>query len=71
MASEDQLVHLELNEQTHKLHICLNGLEYTLALIDSGPIQEGLDLALAVNIVVEGRKIDRAVTADHANLFGE
>ena len=76
MADSDQLVHLELDEETRKLHISIDGLEYTLALIDPESIREEPalpDLDLAATIVIEGRDIDRAVTAadmvsDHIEL---
>ncbi len=76
MASGDQLVHLQLDEETRKLHISIDGLEYTLALIDPESIREEPDLPdldLPATIVVEGRDIDRAVTAadmvsDHIEL---
>jgi len=66
MADSDQLVHLELDEETRKLHIAIDGLEYTLALIDPDSIRQEPDLPdldLAAEIVIEGRDIDRAVTA--------
>jgi proliferating cell nuclear antigen len=66
MADSDQLVHLELDEETRKLHISLDGLEYTLALIDPDSIRQEPDLPdldLPAEIVIEGRDIDRAVTA--------
>jgi proliferating cell nuclear antigen len=76
MASGDQLVNLELDEETRKLHISIDGLEYTLALIDPESIREEPDLPdldLPAEIVIEGRDIDRAVTAadmvsDHIEL---
>jgi len=76
MADSDQLVQLELDEQTRKLHISIDGLEYTLALIDPESIREEPDLPdldLPARIVIEGRDIDRAVTAadmvsDHIEL---
>src|SRR6056297_4225595 len=66
MADSGQLVHLELDEETRKLHIAIDGLEYTLALIDPDSIRQEPDLPdldLAAEIVIEGRDIDRAVTA--------
>ena len=66
MADADQLVHLELDEETRKLHISLDGLEYTLALIDPDSIRQEPDLPeldLSAEVVIEGRDIDRAVTA--------
>jgi proliferating cell nuclear antigen len=76
MADSDQLVRLELDEQTRKLQISIDGLEYTLALIDPESIREEPDLPdldLPATIVIEGRDIDRAVTAadmvsDHIEL---
>ena len=76
MAGGDQLVHLDLDEETRKLHISIDGLEYTLALIDPESIREEPDLPdldLSATIVIEGRDIDRAVTAadmvsDHIEL---
>lgn len=66
MANADDLVHLELDEQTRKLHIRIDGLEYTLALIDPDSIRQEPDipdLDLPATIVCEGRDIDRATTA--------
>jgi proliferating cell nuclear antigen len=76
MADSDQLVQLELDEETRKLHISIDGLEYTLALIDPESIRDEPDLPdldLSSTIVIEGRDIDRAVTAadmvsDHIEL---
>ncbi|MFB6202545.1 MAG: DNA polymerase sliding clamp [Halorhabdus sp.] len=66
MAESDQLIHLELDEETRKLEIAIDGLEYTLALIDPDSIRQEPDLPdldLAADIVLEGRDLDRAVTA--------
>jgi proliferating cell nuclear antigen len=66
MADRGQLVQLELEEETRKLHIQIDGLEYTLALIDPDSIREEPDipdLDLSAEIVLEGADIDRAVTA--------
>jgi len=66
MAESDQLIHLELDEETRKLEIAIDGLEYTLALIDPDSIRQEPDLPdldLAAEIVLEGRDLDRAVTA--------
>jgi len=65
-ADSDELVHLGFDAQTRKLHIETAGLEYTLALIDPDTIREEPDLPdldLPATIVIEGRDIDRAVTA--------
>jgi len=66
MADSGQLIHLELDEETRKLHISLDGLEYTLALIDPDSIRQEPDLPdldLSSEIVIEGADIARAVTA--------
>ncbi|WP_158058687.1 DNA polymerase sliding clamp [Halorussus halophilus] len=66
MASGDQPVQLELDEETRKLHIQIDGLEYTLALIDPDSIRQEPDipdLDLPAEIVVEGKDIDRSVKA--------
>ncbi|MFB6113300.1 MAG: DNA polymerase sliding clamp [Halodesulfurarchaeum sp.] len=66
MAESGQLVHLELDEETRKLQITIDGLEYTLALIDPDSIRQEPDLPdldLPAEIVIEGADIDRAVRA--------
>jgi len=66
MADSGQLVELELDEETRKLHIQIDGLEYTLALIDPDSIRQEPDipdLDLDAEIVIEGTDIGRAVTA--------
>ncbi|MFC7167272.1 DNA polymerase sliding clamp [Halospeciosus flavus] len=66
MADAGQLVHLELDEETRKLHIRIDGLEYTLALIDPDSIRQEPDLPdldLSAHVVVEGADIHRAVKA--------
>ncbi len=66
MADAGQLIQLELDEETRKLHIHIDGLEYTLALIDPDSIRQEPDLPdldLPARIVIEGRDIDRAVRA--------
>lgn len=66
MAGADQLVQLELDEETRKLHIQIDGLSYTLALIDPDSIRQEPDipdLDLPATIVVEGSDISRAVKA--------
>ncbi|MWV63542.1 DNA polymerase sliding clamp [Halorubrum sp. JWXQ-INN 858] len=76
MANADDLVHLELDEETRKLHIEVDGLSYTLALIDPDSIRQEPDipdLDLAAEIVVEGAQLDRGVKAadmvsDHIRL---
>jgi len=44
MAGTTDQLHLELNSQTRKLHISVDGLEYTLALIDPASIRQEPDL---------------------------
>jgi len=66
MAASGQLVELELDEETRKLKIQTDGLEYTLALIDPDSIRQEPDLPdldLPARIVIEGSDIDRAVKA--------
>ncbi|WP_435161936.1 DNA polymerase sliding clamp [Halorubrum sp. SY-15] len=76
MADSGDLIHLELDEETRKLHIEIDGLSYTLALIDPESIRQEPDipeLDLPAEIVVEGAQLDRGVTAadmvsDHIRL---
>ena len=76
MANSDDLVQLELDEETRKLHIQIDGLSYTLALIDPDSIREEPDipdLDLPAEIVLEGAQIGRGITAadmvsDHIRL---
>ncbi len=76
MANAGDLVQLELNEETRKLHIQIDGLSYTLALIDPDSIRQEPDipdLDLAANIVLEGSQLDRGIKAadmvsDHIRL---
>ncbi|KTG08161.1 DNA polymerase [Haloprofundus marisrubri] len=76
MANTGDLVHLELDEETRKLHIQIEGLSYTLALIDPDSIRQEPDipdLDLPATIVVEGTHLDRGIKAadmvsDHIGL---
>ncbi|MFB6221469.1 MAG: DNA polymerase sliding clamp [Halolamina sp.] len=76
MANSDDLVHLELDEETRKLHIEVEGLSYTLALIDPDSIRQEPDipeLDLPAEITLEGAQLDRGITAadmvsDHIRL---
>lgn len=66
MAGSSDLILLELDEETGKLHISLDDLEYTLALIDPDSIRQEPDipdLDLPAQIVLEGADINRAVKA--------
>jgi proliferating cell nuclear antigen len=76
MGNTGDLVHLELDEETRKLHIRIDGLSYTLALIDPDSIRQEPDipdLDLPAEIVIEGNQLDRGITAadmvsDHIDL---
>jgi len=76
MANSGDLIQLELDEETRKLHIHIEGLSYTLALIDPDSIRQEPDipdLDLPAEIVLEGAQIDRGITAadmvsDHIRL---
>lgn len=76
MANSGDLVLLELDEETRKLHISIDGLEYTLALIDPDSIRQEPDipdLDLPAEVVIEGNDVNRAVKAadmvsDHLRL---
>ncbi|WP_232686899.1 DNA polymerase sliding clamp [Halobacterium zhouii] len=68
MADAGQLVQLELDEETRKLHIQIEGLEYTLALIDPDSIRQEPEIPdlgddLSAHVVLEGADLDRAVRA--------
>ncbi|MEZ3115801.1 DNA polymerase sliding clamp [Halobaculum sp. MBLA0147] len=66
MADSGDLINMELDEETRKLHIQIDGLSYTLALIDPDSIREEPDipdLDLPAEIVPEGAQIDRGITA--------
>ena len=66
MADSDDLVHMELNEETRKLHIEIDGLEYTLALIDPDSIRQEPDipdLDLPGEYEFAGAQLDQAVRA--------
>ncbi|MGM0604571.1 MAG: DNA polymerase sliding clamp [Halobacteriota archaeon] len=66
MANSGDLIHLELNEETRKLHIQIEGLSYTLALIDPDSIRQEPDipeLDLPASIVLEGAQLDRGIKA--------
>ncbi|WP_255198167.1 DNA polymerase sliding clamp [Halorarius litoreus] len=66
MADSGQLVQLELDEETRKLHIKIEGLEGTLALIDPDSIRQEPDLPdldLPAEVIIEGKDIGRAVKA--------
>jgi proliferating cell nuclear antigen len=65
-ADSDDLVKLALDAATRKLHIEIDGLEYTLTLIDPDQIRSEPDipeLELGGEVTLAGRHIDRGVTA--------
>lgn len=76
LGDDDDLVELELDQETRKLHVEIDGLEYTLALIDPDSIRQEPDipeLELSSEIVLEGDRIYRGVKAadmvsDHIRL---
>jgi proliferating cell nuclear antigen len=66
LGSKGDLVHLNYDPQTRKLHISVDGVEYTLALIDPDSIRQEPDipdLDLPVEVAVESSVIDQGVTA--------
>jgi len=76
MGASGDLVSLDLNEETRKLDIHIDGLSYTLALIDPDSIRQEPDipdLDLPAKVVIEGGHLDRGITAcdlvsDHITL---
>lgn len=77
MANRDDLISLTLDEETRKLIIEVDGLTYTLSLIDPDAIREEPDipeLDLPARVTIEGAQINRFVTAsdmvsDHLTLI--
>jgi len=66
MANSGDLIHLELDEETRKLHIQIDGLSYTLALIDPDSIRQEPDipdLDLPAQVVLEGSQLGRGIKA--------
>lgn len=77
MASDDEtLIDLQLDEETRKLHISFEGLEYTLGLIDPDSIRsepEIPELDLTARVVLRGEQFLRGLDAadlvnDHLSL---
>ena len=76
MANSDQLVELELDEETRKVQIRIDGLTSTLALIDPDSSRQEPDipdLDLPATIVAEGNQLSRGIKAadmvsDHVRL---
>lgn len=66
LADSGDLVTMEYNTETRKLHIATNGVEYTLALIDPDSIRqepEIPDLDLPCSLEVETSDINRGIKA--------
>ena len=66
MGSSGDLVSIELDEQTRKLNIHIDGLSYTLALIDPGSVRQEPDipdLDLPATIVLTGSDLDHGIKA--------
>lgn len=66
MADSDDLIQLELDEETRKLHIQIGGFEGTMALIDPDNVREEPDipdLDLNADVTLYGSDINRAVKA--------
>jgi proliferating cell nuclear antigen len=66
LGDKDDLVHLNYDAQTRKLHISVGGIEYTLALIDPDSIRQEPDipdLNLNVEATVDSSVVDQGVTA--------
>jgi len=66
MGGSGDIIHMELNEETRKLELEVDGLSYTLALIDPDSIRqepEIPDLDLSSEFVIEQSHIDRGITA--------
>jgi len=76
MAASGDLVHLDLDAETRKLHIDAGGLSYTLALIDPEAIRQEPDipeLDLPATVRLPAGELERGVTAadlcsDHITL---
>jgi len=79
MADSGELVHLNLNPETRKLHIDAGGLSYTLTLIDPDAVRrepDMPDLDWPATITVEGGTLDRGrraadLVADHVTLSAD
>jgi len=79
MADSGELVHLNLNPETRKLHIDVGGLNYTLALIDPDVVRrepDMPDLDWPAAITVEGGTLDQGrraadLVANHVTLSAD
>jgi len=66
LADRTDVATLELDQETRKLDIDIEGMEYTLGLIDPESVREGKDipdLELPVTVRLEATHLRRAVTA--------
>ncbi|MFB6284894.1 MAG: DNA polymerase sliding clamp [Halobacteria archaeon] len=66
MANKGDVVKLRLDEETHKLKIQIEGLRYTLSLIDPSSIHQEPnvpDLDLPGEVVVAGAEVKRGIKA--------
>ena len=68
MADAGQLVSLELDEETRKLHIQIDGLEYTLTLIDPDSIRQEPDIP-DLDLAAEGDADDVHLELDRDDLI--
>lgn len=66
LGSSDDLVHIDYDTETRKVKITVDGLEYTLSLIDPDTVRKEPDvpdLDYPVHIATQGHEFGRAVTA--------
>lgn len=66
LGDSGDLVHLELDAETRKLHIQINGLEYTQSLIDPDSVRQEPELPdkdLRAEVVLEGGDLDWMIDA--------
>lgn len=66
LANSGDLAVLELNPDTNKLKVTVDGLEYTLALIDPDALRQEPDipdLGLPATITLEGKQLSRGLKA--------
>ena len=63
---DDSLIHIQLDEQTRKLHLQLDNLEVTCAMIDPAKLRDADDipeLDLPARVVLEGDQFKRGIDA--------
>jgi proliferating cell nuclear antigen len=66
MADNGALIDFTLDPRTRKLKVVVDGLEYTMALIDPDSIRQEPDLPdldLAAEVVLTGKELNRGITA--------